>query len=430
MIFNTNLHNPIPLHASKNLWYCKARHAESAVDYFPVLPLNTIPRFQLTCPDFPVALVRSVTAEVVLLQNTGVFISATTYRGTIDGTLNDTGFCAFGGNLFSNESTLGMLFSIVIEPHEILQDTYYIRVNEQYVKADVFGRLRKQTFSKSEIEAGFNNAEYKLYSGNTQTGRLISLSGINLDYTGSNTYNYTINVCRYKDDSVVHTLTNSAEFTVVPPQFMNDSIRSYVAIGGDSVESAQTTVGQYYIELIIDAQTWYSEPFTWVDNLYDYVQIQYRRTSPIITADNYIAFIDRLGNDIYAVMYLPTTLLAPPYQFEPTVEEKDGYKFIQKLVSYRSEKIEFFCTGYFAEAIRILWHCNVRTVSQQPEPQRIVDFMEAPEINWDNDTHYCSAVITFNTDTIIQTNGNVNADVIGLVTAHHSFGSSFDNSYN
>ena len=430
MKFNTNLHNPIPLHTSKSLWYCKARHAESAVNYFPVLPLNTIPRFQLTSSDFPTALVRSTSAKITMIQNSGFSASQIVYEGTLNGTLNDTGLCIFNGGLVSNESQLGIAFSIIIEPHELLQDSYYISVNGHYVKQLTHNVLEKYVFSKVTIESGFSDATYKLYNGNIEIGQLNSLSAINLSYTGSNTRSYTINICRYCDDAVVHTLTNSAKFTIVPPQFMSENIKSYVAIGGDSVISAQTTVGTYYVELIMDAQTWYSEPFTWADNMYDYIQVRYRRTSPIITADNYIAFVDQQGNDIYAVMYLPTTLLAPPYQFEPTIEENDGYKFIQKLVSYRSEKMEFFCTGYFAEAIRILWHCNVRTISQQPEQQRIVDYMEAPEINWDNDTHYCSVVITFNTDTIIQTNGNVEVDVTGIIVNHQSFDNSFDNSYN
>lgn len=414
MIFNSNLHNPIPLHTSKDLWYCRARHAESAIDYFPVLPLNVVPRFQLTSSDFPTAIARSATTEIAIIQNTGTSMSIITYSGTLTGTLNYTGICIFNGRLLSDENSAGMRFSIVIEPHESISDAYYINVNDQYVKYDALGILKKKVFSKTEIEAGFSNATYKLYNGNIETGQLTSLSAIDLDYIGSNTCNYTLNVRSFKDDSIAHTITSIAKFTVVPPQYITTSIRSYTAIGGDIIINAVAAVGQYYVELIIEAQTWYSEPFTWVDNLYDYIQVQYRRTSPIVTADNYIAFTDQTGNDIYAVMYLPTALLAPPYQFEPTIEEIDGHKFIQKLVSYRSEKIEFFCTWYFAEAIRILWHCNVKTILQQPESPRIVDYMEAPEINWDNDTHYCSVVITFNTDTIIQTNGNTYTDITSL----------------
>ena len=411
MKINTNLHNPIPLHTSKNLWYCKARHAESAVDYFPVLPLNTIPCFQLTSSDFPATLARSTNAVITMLRGSGSSTRQVTFRGTLNGTLNDTGLCILNGGLVSDESQLGMVFDIVIEPHEILQDSYYISVNGYYVKQLTDGVLEKYVFNKATIETGFSDATYKLYNSDIEIGQLNSLSAISLSYTGFNTQSYTINICSYCDDTIAYTLIGSAKFTIVPPQFMSENIKSYTAIGGDSVINAQTTVGTYYVELIMDAQTWYSEPFTWVDNMYDYIQVRYRRTSPIITADNYIAFVDQQGNDIYAVMYLPTTLLAPPYQFEPTIKENDGYKFIQKLVSYRSEKMEFFCTGYFAEAIRILWHCNVRTISQQPEQQRIVDYMEAPEINWDSDTHYCSVVITFNTDTIVQTNGNVDAGI-------------------
>lgn len=423
MTFNSNLHNPIPLHTSKNLWYCRARHAESMINYFPALPLNTIPRFQLTSPDFPNALPRTAYANIRPFT-AGV---QPVYEGYLNGTLNDNYTCTLSGRLAPHGTPFLVGFTVAIE--RAYNNFYYISINGCYICESQLGIIARTKFTKTQIEQGLLG-QYKYYNGNFWAGTLVSLTGVDLDYTGSNEYEYTINVRDYKDDSIVHTLTSSAVFTVVPSQYASSSIRSYVAIGGDVAASLTTTVGTYYVELIIDSQTWYSEPFCWVDNIHDYVQVRYRRTSPIITADNYIAFVDQQGNNIYAVMYLPTTLLAPPYKFEQTIEEVDGVKFIQKLVSYRSEKLEFFCTGYFAEALRILWHCNLKTISQQPEPQKLVDFMEAPEINWDNDTHYCSAVIIFNTDTIIQTNGNVELDMAQINVRHSSYDNSFDISFN
>ena len=437
MNFSRNLHNPIPLHTSKELWYSRARHAESHVDYFPVLPLNTIPRFQLTCSDYPTAYQRSATTKIYMYLNASVSGQSIarwlTLNGTVQGQLTDAGVCTMRGNLQVSGDDSTVRTDIVIQ--QLSNSTKYsISVNGAYVMVPYMTTYRVAQFNKATIEAGFSNEsfDFGFVAGNSfeRLGTLVSLSAIDLDYTGSNTHSYTVNVHRYEDDAIVHTLTGSAKFTLVPPEFMSDAIRSFVAIGGDAVVSATTKVGPHYIELIIDSNIWYSEPFCWVDNLHDYIQVRYRRTSPIITVDNYIAFVDQNGNDIYATMYLPTTLLAPPYQFDPTVVEIDGYKFVQKLVSYRSEKMEFFCTGYFAEAIRTLWHCNVRTISQLPEPQRIVDYMEPPEINWDNDTHYCSAAITFNTDTIMQTNGNVELDLSDVVMNHQSYDASFNNSFN
>ena len=433
MNFNRNLHNPIPLHTSKNLWYSRARHAESHVDYFPVLPLNTIPRFQLTSSDYPTAYSRSAVVKIYAYIAGRDFQRRLTMAGIVNGQLTDAGICTLRGNLQVSGQSSTARTIVLIE--QIGNSTKYsISINGYYVMAPNFPSYTVAQFNKSTIEAGFSGQsfDFGIMSGSTfeRIGTLVDLGPINLDYTGSNTHSYTVNVHRYEDDAVVHTLTGSAKFTVVPPEFMSDAIRSFVAIGGDAVVSSTTKVGPHYVELIIDSNTWYSEPFMWVDNLYDYIQVRYRRTSPIITADNYIAFVDQNGNEIYATMYLPTTLLAPPYQFDPTVVEIDGKKFIQKLVSYRSEKMEFFCSGYFLEAIRTLWHSNIRTISQQPEPQRIVDYMEQPEINWDNDTHYCSVAITFNSDTIMQTNGNVELDLSNVVMNHQSYDTSFDNSFN
>lgn len=431
MKLNTNLHNPVPLHTSKNLWYCNARHAESMVDYFPVLPLNSVPRFQLTSPDYPVTLQRSATLQITLITNNGSMLQLKTYTGTVSGGLTDDGICTLNGNIQNVYSQIALRASVTIR--QVDTDAYTVSTSYGTIGTLITTLLGQQfiatEFTKAQIEAGLSG-NYEMYQARMLSGYLTTLGAISMTYSGSNTVNYTINVCKYSDDSVVATITNSAKFTLVEPEFLSDNIKSFVAIGGDSINSHNTAVGPHYIELIIGAYTWYSEPFVWSDNLYDYVHVRYRRTKPIITADNYIAFVDQQGDDIYADMYLPTALLAPPYTFESEVEEVDGYKFVQKLVSYRSEKLEFFCTGYFAEALRILWHCNVRLISQQPEAEHIVDFMDSPEISWDNDTHYCSATITFNADTIMQTNGNVEADLSNIITQHQSFDSSFDSSFN
>ena len=259
------------------------------------------------------------------------------------------------------------------------------------------------TFSRQQLENGISST-YSLYSNEENRGSLVELGQIqDLMYPDSVTTQYTEIIHSLSDDAVVGTLSGSAIFFIVDSKYRTDNIKSYATIDSNDVNSV--SIGSYYIELNIDSVTYYSEPFTWVDNIDNYLKLTYRCTKPIITNDNFITFYDSSNNDISQELYVPVTVFAYPYHFEPTVNEIDGYRFIQKQVSYRRERTEFFCSSYFVEALRILWHCNKRFITVKPKPKKAIDFMDSPEVSWDNDNHYCSVILIFSVDTIIQTNG-------------------------
>ena len=429
MIINQNLHNPVPLHTSKDLWYSKARHAEGVVNYYQAMPFRIVPTFQLTSSDFPTAVQRSALINISVINQ--VQSTITPYAGTLTGPLTEDS-CVLSGQVTNASQALPLSVN--------LQINYSATTGRYTISSVGFGSIGviiqvlgvptfvAMQFTKAQLQAGLSG-EYTFYQFTTRTAVLTRLGPIDMAYSGSSTAAYTMRI-RKLDGTLVDTISSSAVFTLVPSEHRTNKIRSFTQIGGNTVTATAAAIGPHYVELTIDGTTLYSEPFVWVDSLADYVLIRYRRTSPIITADNYIAFVDASDNAVYAFMYLPTTQLAPPFSFDATVEEIDGYKFVQKLVSYRSEHFEFFCTSYFVEAIRVLWHCNIRTLSQRPEPVKAIDFMEIPEINWDNDTHYCSASLTFNTDTVMQTNGNVEQDLNEAISQHQAFDNSFNNSYN
>lgn len=156
--------------------------------------------------------------------------------------------------------------------------------------------------------------------------------------------------------------------------------------------------GVYYVEMDIDGERVYSEPFMWIRDVKRMIKITYRRTSAIETTENYIRF------DEPYVMYIDSEIMMPEYKYNTEVEELDGVKFVRKKVSYKEHRFTFLCTDYFAEAIRMLWHCNDVVIEQHGERYK-VDYMEAPQPSWNADNHLMQMDIVFQTDTIMQTNG-------------------------
>ena len=182
--------------------------------------------------------------------------------------------------------------------------------------------------------------------------------------------------------------------------------------------------GVYYIQFTLDGTTYYSEPFMWLTNLNQYLHVVYRRSTPVVTTDNCIVF-EYNGTARSLEAWLPGLLMMPPFTFNDEVDEIDGRKFVRKQVSYKDEKCEFMCTAYFAEAIRLLWHCDIRTAGGMR-----VEYMVRPEIDWNTDNHLCDVKLEFQGDTVMQTNGTASAYGDSSDSSHQSYDSSFDASFN
>lgn len=401
MIINENLHNPIPLHSDKSKWYKNLCTAEGAVHYYPILPLGKLPLFQVTSANYPDGINKSTNVRIRIIDNSGPQPRLITYTGNITGSLIETGDCLLNGMLYDSQGINQINFVLKIIKN--ILGLYTITTNYGDICNVVDGRYVIATFSRQQIESGISSA-YSLYSNEDNRGFLAELGQIeDLTYPDSVTTQYTEIIRNLSNDAIIDTLSGSVTFFIVDRKYRTDNIKSYAVIDSNNISSV--SVGSYYIELNIDSVTYYSEPFTWVDNIDNYLKLTYRCTRPIVTNDNFIAFHNSSNDDIPQELYIPVTVFAYPYHFEPTLNEIDGYRFTQKLVSYRRERTEFFCSSYFVEAIRVLWHCNKRFITAKPKPKKAIDFMDSPEISWDNDNHYCSVILTFSVDTIIQTNG-------------------------
>ena len=250
---------------------------------------------------------------------------------------------------------------------------------------------------------------------------VVTLTGVDLNYNWGGAV--TVSVKRVSDD--VQIASKSVGFNVrgcVPYRSVERTGRLW--FGGDSVTGSFPD-GVYYLQFTYDGTTYYSEPFMWLTSLGYYTHITHRRSSDVVTKNNVIIFDDGEGHVKQFSMYISNIDQKPPYQFDAEVTDIDGRKFAEKQVSYYNKRLAFHCYEAFLEAIRLLWHCDIRYMGS-----RRIDYMEPPEVNWNNDNHLCDVTLEMsNYDDVMQTNGTASSYSNSADSSHQSYDSSFDESF-
>lgn len=165
---------------------------------------------------------------------------------------------------------------------------------------------------------------------------------------------------------------------------------------------AGMVAGVYYFEYSVSGgETFVSEPFLMRD-VSGMVHITYESTDDIEVKNGVVSF--RSGSNRYArEVWIDSDFLMPPFSFDEEVTSRDGFDFVEKKVSYKNHKLWMMCSEYFADALRMMWHCDTIKMERDGEVYD-VDQMTLG-IDWGESNYLCRADIEIRTDTIIQTNG-------------------------
>ena len=411
MVINNNPMNPVPLWTSKNDWYCKkvTNHGSSAT---PVLPTGMLPKMALTVKEAPTSDRR--------------FFQVSQGSGMPSMFLN-----SYSGFIYPNPK-IENEFQVAALP----QDPNAPKLT--FTKNGDVCSVKMKWYSSSV----WMSSDVYLYENGEKIQNIpvatLAAGGSTfiMDYNGSDVQFVigAVYVTYYFSSQVSVSVYKCADNTLVATEDVNYDIlgceegysvdrSGNLWIGGSNLTGTFDD-GLYYMQFTLGSVTYYSEPFMWLTNLNQYLHVVYRRSTPVVTTDNCIVFeYDGTARSLEA--WLPGLLLMPPFTFNDEVDEIDGRKFVRKQVSYKDEKCEFMCTAYFAEAIRLLWHCDIRTAGGMR-----VEYMVRPEIDWNTDNHLCDVKLEFQGDTVMQTNGTASAYGDSSDSSHQSYDASFDASFN
>ena len=114
---------------------------------------------------------------------------------------------------------------------------------------------------------------------------------------------------------------------------------------GQLLLTTTTPEGPYYIEISDGVQTWYSEVFTVVRFVDQYLKITYWDSESLVFDDGRVDFSDNFAFNLY----LPTQVGRPDYEFEEQVEKRDGYQFVEKQISEKTYKFNFIAPEYLLD---------------------------------------------------------------------------------
>lgn len=179
------------------------------------------------------------------------------------------------------------------------------------------------------------------------------------------------------------------------------------------------SVGNYYYvitlidtDLGVDTYTYYSELFCVTDMLNDAIKITYTNPTNIETPFGEIPFNDEYNpRDPYAFSIWVNALIGKPeYNFEETETNRNGYSFLERVVSKKTYKFAFVAPEYLCDALRLAKLCSEMTITHRGKTYLPTTFDIS--VKWEEQGDLASVTITFDTDNILYTIGGYTRDLL------------------
>lgn len=172
---------------------------------------------------------------------------------------------------------------------------------------------------------------------------------------------------------------------------------SYTVIKMSGGSVTPTRLGRYYAKLTLsNGQIYYSEVFTFVDNISDYIKLQYWNDDNLYYNGGEINY----ENNFKFEMYLCTTIGKPEYQFEEEVTKRLGYRFPELQISNKVYKFTCVAPEFICDALRLVRLSDYIRITSEDDTYNALSF--AYEAKWETQGDLASVEAEFETDNIIQ----------------------------
>lgn len=156
--------------------------------------------------------------------------------------------------------------------------------------------------------------------------------------------------------------------------------------------------GIYYMSLSDGVQTWYSEMFTVVQDVFAYLKIQWWDVENLVFDAGQIVYQEP---DFKNTLYLCTELGKPEYEFEEDGEERDGYFFPEKQISVKTYKCTILAPEYLCDVMRFIRMADYIHITDKYGRQYDCDtFLITPK--WETQGDLASVEIEFKTNTVVK----------------------------
>lgn len=160
--------------------------------------------------------------------------------------------------------------------------------------------------------------------------------------------------------------------------------------------------GQYYIDMSIYGQHYYSEVFTVVNDISGYLKLEWWNNADFVMDAGTIVYKDP---DFKNVLYLCSDIAKPEYDFSDEVVERDGYTFPVVQISKKIYRFSFWASEYLLDVMRLIRMAdNIVIMKDGRTYDKIDSFLLTPD--WEKEGDIASVDVEFTTDTVAKKNGN------------------------
>lgn len=156
--------------------------------------------------------------------------------------------------------------------------------------------------------------------------------------------------------------------------------------------------GMYYMRLSDGVDTWYSDVFTAIQNVSNYLKIEWWDVDNLIFDGGQIVYNNPSFKN---TLYLCTELGKPEYEFTEEGEERDGRFFAEKQISQKIYKCVILAPEYLCDVMRLIRLSDYVFVTDMYGQRYKCDtFLITPK--WQTQGDLASVEIEFTTNTVVK----------------------------
>lgn len=178
--------------------------------------------------------------------------------------------------------------------------------------------------------------------------------------------------------------------------------------------------GRYYARLDHDGGYVFSEIFTVVNDISPYLKLEWWDDDDFLMDAGAIAYA---GTNFRNILYLPSDIAKPEYQFEEEGSERDGYFYPVKQISYKQFRFNFLAPEYLLDVLRFVRMADYAQITKGGKVYTLDTFLITPE--WESEGDIAVVSAEFRTATVAKRIG------VGYVrSGKGDFNDDFNDDYN
>ena len=212
---------------------------------------------------------------------------------------------------------------------------------------------------------------------------------------------------------------------------MNDAglmIKRYQSYGYDTIifpaivpMQVMNEIGQYYISISDGVQVWYSDIFTVVDKIDDYLKIDWYCEEDMYYRGGVITYTEP---KFINTLYLEAQLGKPEYPFTEESEERDGLLFPVKQYTEKTYKFSCLASEAMCDVMRLIRMADyIRVTDGYGNEYQADQFLFTP--TWQTQGDLAGVECEFQTATIFKNIGRG----VKVLAANGDFNIDFNNDY-